>query len=121
MTEYKNMTTATDIKKKEAQPKETPMQRRKRWHGMTPEQIIKATPIEDLRKYAGRGAPLAVKELKRRTQTTPQKVAETIRGAIIRDGWKHEEPPGVFRTQAEILSERYADRIIPDHELDIGV
>jgi len=121
MTKYQNMTTATDLKTKETPIKETPMQRRKRWHNMTPEQIIKATPIEDLKKYANRGAPMAIKELERRTKTTPQKVAETIRAGIIRDGWKHDEQPGVFRTQAEILGERYADRIIPDHELDIGV
>ena len=120
-TKYQNMTTATDLTKKETPIKETPMQRRARWHNMTPEQIIKATPMEDLRKYANRGAPLAMRELKRRTATAPQKVAATIRDTIIRDGWKHDEQPGVFNTQAEILSERYADRIIPDHDIDIGV
>lgn len=34
--------------------------------GKTPEQIIRATPIADLKKFAGRGAPMAIAELRRR-------------------------------------------------------
>lgn len=65
-TEYQNMTTATNLAKKVAPATETPAQRRERWAHMTPTQIIRATPIADLKKFAGRGAPMAIKELKRR-------------------------------------------------------
>lgn len=64
--EYRDMTTATNLAKKIAPDTETPAQRRVRWANMTPNQIIRATPLTDLQKFAGRGAPMAIKELARR-------------------------------------------------------
>lgn len=64
--QYAEMTTATDLSKKVAPVTETPAQRRVRWANMTPTQIIRATPLVDLQKFARRGAPMAIAELKRR-------------------------------------------------------
>jgi hypothetical protein len=80
---------------------------------MTPEQIIKATPIEDLKRFANRGAQMAIVELKRRT------IPEHETFAAIRSARRNN--PGIFQTQAEVLGERYSTRILPDPELDIGV
>jgi len=116
MATYKNLTTATDLRKKETPQEETPAQRREKWHKMTPEQIIKATPIADLKRFANRGAPMALVELKRRT------IPEHETFAAIRSARRNE--PGLFNTQAEILGNqhnRYADRVLLDPELDIGV
>ena len=63
---YQNMTTATELSKNVAPVSETPAQRRVRWAHMTPEQIIRATPDADLCKFARRGAPMAIAEIKRR-------------------------------------------------------
>ena len=116
-TKYRNPTTATDLQKKEKPQTDTPAQRREKWHRMTPEQIIKETPIEDLKRFAKRGAPMAIVELKRRT--IPEHEAEAMhrygRGNARRND------PGIFRTQAEILSERHASRIPADPELNLGV
>lgn len=65
-TEYRDMTTATDLAKNIASDAETPAQRRERWAHMTPSQIIRSTPIADLQKFARRGAEMAIAELKRR-------------------------------------------------------
>ena len=113
---YENLTTASDITRKEEPAKETPAQRRKKWHNMTPEQIIAATPAADLARFANRGAPMAITELQRRT------TQEHEANAATRSARRKE--PGIFNTQAEILGDqhnRFADRVIPDQELDIGV
>lgn len=65
-TEYRDLTTAATLATKEAPAAETPAQRRARWKNMSPKQIIRATPIEDLQKFARRGATMAIAELKRR-------------------------------------------------------
>lgn len=112
-TNYRKLTTATDLQKKEKPQTDTPAQRREKWHRMTPEQIIKETPIEDLKRFAKRGAPMAIVELKRRT--IPEHEAEAMHR------YDRGNDPGIFRTQAEILSERHASRIPADPELNLGV
>lgn len=64
--QYEDMTTATALSRKVAPVTETPAQRRVRWANMTPKQIIRATPIADLQKFARRGSEMAATELKRR-------------------------------------------------------
>jgi hypothetical protein len=71
-TEYKDMTTATDLKQTIAPPTETPAKRRARWAHMTPEQIMQATPENDLIKFARRGAKMAIEELATRRRKFPR-------------------------------------------------
>ena len=79
---------------------------------MTVAEMLPLMTDAEIARNARKGGVAAIKELARRK--APRTIAK-IRGT------RRDEQPGIFRTQAEILSERYADRIMPDHELGIGV
>jgi len=83
---------------------------------MTIAEMIPLMSDAEIRMNARRGGVAAIAELKRRT------IPEHEAVAAIRSARRNE--PGIFWTQAEILGDRhnrFADRILPDPELDIGV
>ena len=84
---------------------------------MTPEQKIRDTEIAVLRKWAGKNAPLAIKELERRGARRQFEAEIPPRRAAA------DEAPRTRRLE-QIRNAAHSDireAIIPDHDLDIGV
>ena len=79
---------------------------------MTIAEMLPLMPDAEIAKNARKGGIAAIEEQKRR-RAPPAKTAAEIM-AVFRQ-------PTILVQRAETLSKRYADRVLPDHDLDIGV
>lgn len=86
---------------------------------MTIAEMLPLMSDAEINRNARRGGIAAIEEQKRRQAPTPP---ASKQGTVELNAW-YVEHAGMFRTQAEILGERhrYADRVLPDPELDLGV
>ena len=86
---------------------------------MTVAEMLPLMSDAEISRNARRGGIAAIEEQKRRHPPTPP---ASKQGVAELTAW-YVEHAGMFRTQAEILGDqhRYADRVMPDPELDIGV
>ena len=125
MTDYTNMTTADLLRLKRSEPAAPEltraaamrMQRSKyeamRKSGMAAAEMCKAMTDDELDRNARKGGLAAIEEQKRRRPAPAARTAAAIMAVF--------KPPTILVQRAEILGKRYADRVMPDHDLDLGV
>lgn len=107
MTDYTNMTKAAAMR----------MQRSKyeamRKSGMAAAEMCREMSDAEIDRNARKGGLAAIEEQKRRRPAPAARAAAAIMAVF--------KPPTILVPRAEILGERYADRVLPDPELDLGV